>query len=354
MPPSRKLRRGGQRWRAAVTASTSPPVSLSPSSESNPDRWRWASLPAWLHHPITAGLALCGMVAVSYYPALFGGFVIDDHIFADSPAVHAWSGLWNIWFSPDDLEGERHYWPILYTTFWLEHKLWGLAPFGYHLVNCSVVHGQRPVAVGVAATARRAGSVGRGRGFRSPSDACRFGGLGHRAVKTCCRDSSAWPRHFAGCVPRPPSVSAGPITQTILCEFRGAGFPIPFVCRVPALYFAAVGLFAAAMLSKSVVVTLPVAFVIVIWWKQGRVTWTDGCRIAPFCAGRPVHLPRRPVLLHVRAAGTRLRLRVCRAGADRRPSPVVLRRQAGMACRLGGRRPVVGVWTPGICSLECT
>lgn len=75
------------------------------------------------------------MVAVSYYPALLGGFVWDDLNVAEQPAVHAWSGLWNIWFSPADIEGEGHYWPITYTTFWLEHKLWGLAPFGYHLVN---------------------------------------------------------------------------------------------------------------------------------------------------------------------------------------------------------------------------
>ncbi len=50
----------------------------------------------------------------------------------------------------------------------------------------------------------------------------------------------------------------------------------------PGLYAAALGLFAVAMLSKSVAVTLPVALVIILWWKQGRVTWSDAWRIAPF------------------------------------------------------------------------
>ena len=56
-------------------------------------------------------------------------------IFTDEPVVHAWSGLWHIWFSPGDIAKEGHYWPVVYTSFWLEHKLWGLAPLGYHAVN---------------------------------------------------------------------------------------------------------------------------------------------------------------------------------------------------------------------------
>ena len=79
--------------------------------------------------------ALVLLVVASYFPALSGGFVWDDVIFSEEPVIHRWSGLWNIWFSPADIRNEGHYWPIVYTTFWLEHKLWGLAPFGYHLVN---------------------------------------------------------------------------------------------------------------------------------------------------------------------------------------------------------------------------
>ena len=80
-------------------------------------------------------LILGVLVGASYFPALLGGFVWDDVIFAEEPVIHQWSGLWNIWFSPADIKNEGHYWPIVHTTFWLEHKLWGLAPLGYHLVN---------------------------------------------------------------------------------------------------------------------------------------------------------------------------------------------------------------------------
>ena len=81
------------------------------------------------------GVAIAGMVGASYYPSLWGGFVWDDVIFAEEPVIHAVSGLWSIWASPADIRNEGHYWPIVYTTFWLEHKLWGSAAIGYHVVN---------------------------------------------------------------------------------------------------------------------------------------------------------------------------------------------------------------------------
>ena len=86
-----------------------------------------------------ACLALGLLVIVSYLPAmLWGGFVWDDRILTLSQAVPDWSGLWRLWsgeaYSMDDTP-EAHYWPLVYTTFWLEHKLWGFAPAGYHIVN---------------------------------------------------------------------------------------------------------------------------------------------------------------------------------------------------------------------------
>ena len=66
---------------------------------------------------------------------LWGGLIWDDHIWSQSRAVREWSGLSTIWSWPPRIEREAHYWPLTYTTFWLEHKIWGLAPAGYHVVN---------------------------------------------------------------------------------------------------------------------------------------------------------------------------------------------------------------------------
>ena len=42
--------------------------------------------------------------------------------------------------------GRGHYWPLVYTSFWLEHKLWGFAPAGYHAVNV-VLHAANTLLV---------------------------------------------------------------------------------------------------------------------------------------------------------------------------------------------------------------
>jgi tetratricopeptide (TPR) repeat protein len=78
-------------------------------------------------------LAIIGLVIASYAPALHAGFVWDDDKYVtDNPMLTAPDGLKQIWFSAHT---QSQYFPLVYTTFMLEHALWGLNPFGYHLVN---------------------------------------------------------------------------------------------------------------------------------------------------------------------------------------------------------------------------
>ena len=48
-------------------------------------------------------------------------------------------------------------------------------------------------------------------------------------------------------------------------------------------YGAALVLYAAGLLSKSIVVTMPLALLVWHWWKHGRVTSIDLLRLVPFC-----------------------------------------------------------------------
>ena len=201
-----------------------------------------------------AALALGLLVAVCYFPALAGGFVWDDVIFAEEPVIHSPSGLRSIWLAPADIKNEGHYWPLVYTGFWLEHKLWGLAPVGYHAVNIVLhllnslllwrllVRAAVPGAVVIAAVF---------------------------AVHPLHVESVAW------IIERKDVLSGLLYVGAVLAWVRFTEAP-----RAGG-YALVVVLFTAGLLSKSVVVTLPAALLIWQWWRAGRVTRTDLLRVAP-------------------------------------------------------------------------
>jgi tetratricopeptide (TPR) repeat protein len=68
-----------------------------------------------------------------YIPAIRGGFVWDDDDYVtENPLIVAPDGLYRIWFSK---EQTSQYFPLVYTTFRIEHRLWGFNPSGYHITN---------------------------------------------------------------------------------------------------------------------------------------------------------------------------------------------------------------------------
>src|SRR6185295_2168260 len=90
-------------------------------------------LVAALDRPGWLWLALALMTFVVYHPALHGNFIWDDqpgHV--TKPELQSLAGLGRIWF---EIGATQQYYPVLHSAFWLEHRLWGDAPFGYHLVN---------------------------------------------------------------------------------------------------------------------------------------------------------------------------------------------------------------------------
>ena len=207
-------------------------------------------------HDALAFVALGLLVVVPYLPAmLWGGFVWDDNLCIKVDPVREVSGLWQIWFSPSAIEEEHHYWPLVYTTFWLEHKLWGFDPTGYHIVNVLLHlantlllwHLLRRLAVPGAWLV-----------------AAVF------AVHPLHVESVAW------VIERKDVLSGLFYLGAMLAWLRFVEQPNP------RWYVWSLVLYAAGLLSKSIVVTLPAALLIWHWWKQGRVTSTELLRLAPF------------------------------------------------------------------------
>ena len=226
-----------------------------------------------------AALVLCLLAALCYLPViLWGGFVWDDEIITGAEPVRTMSGLWRIWLSPREIEGEKHYWPLVYTTFWLEHKLWGFNPVGYHVVNVGL-HCINSLLVW-----------------------CLLWRLGVRgawfiaaifAVHPVHVESVAWVIERKDLLSALFYLSAVAIWLPFLGQPSAQGHPesVPPVASEPALadasrgrYLLALVLFVAGMLSKSIVITLPAALLILCWWKHGRVTFDDLRRVLPFFA----------------------------------------------------------------------
>ena len=164
-------------------------------------------------------------------------------------------GLRAIWLSPAEIEAEGHYWPLVYSVFWLQHKLWGFTPAAFHAVNV-LLHTANTLLLWKLM--RRLAVPG------AWLVAAVF------AVHPIHVESVAWVIELKDVLSGLFYLSA------VLAWVRFEGEPRA------GRYLAALGLYAAGMLAKSVVVTLPAALLIWQWWRRGRVSVTDVVRAAPF------------------------------------------------------------------------
>ena len=78
-------------------------------------------------------LALVPATLLAYLTVWRAGFIWDDDVYvARNPLLTASDGLWRIWFSFDSLS---QYFPLTYTTFYLERLLWGPPSRGLPRLN---------------------------------------------------------------------------------------------------------------------------------------------------------------------------------------------------------------------------
>ena len=229
-------------------------------------------LPAWMPPLASWGppTALLLLTALAYWPALFAGFVWDDGAFiVDDKQVGSWAGLWDIWFNPAAM-AEFHYWPVLYSTFWLEHKLWGFNPLGFHAVNL-VLHGANTVLLlHLLARLRVPGAwliaaVFAAHPVHAEAVAWVIARKDLLATFFYLLAMDAWLRY-----------------REYFATSRRGRYATSNRRRSPAkAYLQLLALYAAGALSKSVALTLPAALLVHVWWREGRVTGLDLQQLAP-------------------------------------------------------------------------
>lgn len=186
--------------------------------------------------------ALAAIALIPYLPALRGGWLWDDNCVTEYPVLLSGEGPARIWLEPSSNPKERHYLPVVYTCFWIQHRLWGLAPAGYHLTNLLFHAATALVLWRLLARLRIPGAWLAGAFF---------------AVHPVHAESVAW------VIELKDILSALFYMAAFHAYLRWEGRP--------AGWAAAQALYLLGILSKSVIVSLPIGIAIALWWRDGRL-----------------------------------------------------------------------------------
>src|SRR5262245_27201883 len=83
--------------------------------------------------PAVAITLLVIITSCAYLPAIRGQSVRDDDDYVPTNAtLRSADGLKSIWIDPT---ATPQYYPLVFTSFWVESRVWGLAATGYHITN---------------------------------------------------------------------------------------------------------------------------------------------------------------------------------------------------------------------------
>ena len=187
-------------------------------------------------------LILAVVTMLAYQPAWHGGLLWDDDANIATPELRSLDGLRRIWFVP---RTTQQYYPLLYTSYWLQQRLWGDSPTSYHLVNILLHVGCALLVLKILRFLRIPGAE---------LAAIIF------ALHPVNVESVAW-------------ISE---RKNTLSGLFGLGATLWYLKfdenRTEQTYVLAVGLFVLGLLSKTAIVTLPLAWMVIFWWKRSTIS----------------------------------------------------------------------------------
>src|SRR5262249_31338524 len=215
--------------------------------------------PAWPR--CWPGFLLLVIVGVCYLPALRGGWILDDDVYVTAnPHLRSAEGLRHIWLEPGALPD---CYALVYSLFWVEFHVWGLAPLGFHVVNVALHAGCVFLLWRLLVRLNVPGAWLAAAIF---------------AVHPVCVESVVW-------------VSEGKNTLSLLfalgsilayLRFEPVEAASDSAVNRARCYALCLGLFAAALLAKTQVAVLPAVLLVIFWWKRGSVQWKTERPLVPF------------------------------------------------------------------------
>src|SRR6266404_354 len=211
--------------------------------------------PVWQRDWLSAFL-LIALVFVSYARVFNAGFIWDDEAhLTQNPCIVGPLGLKDIWASTRAV-----YYPLVLTTFWILHKVVGLSPSPYHVLNV-LMH---------AGSAVLLWRVLRELGVRGAWLGAALWGLHPVMVQ-----SVAWVTELKN------TQSCLFYLLSILCflkvDSEGTGNRLRWWRLGWALLF-----FVMAIASKPSTVMLPAVLALCIWWRRGQIQSRNLMTLIPF------------------------------------------------------------------------
>ena len=219
----------------------------------------------WRRHWFWA-LLLLALIFIAYAQIFRAGFIWDDesHL-TQNPCVVGPLGLKEIWTTTQAV-----YYPLVLTTFWVLHKVVGLNPLPYHLLNI-FLHAASAILLW------RVLEVLRVRGA--------WLGAALWALHPITVQSVAWVTELKNT----QSCLFYLLSILFFLRWEQEGAPVfsqpqrrsgERVCVVS--FVSSLGFFILATLSKPSVVMLPIVLALCIWWMRRKIRWRDALALAPF------------------------------------------------------------------------
>ena len=215
---------------------------------------RAADLQATRIHGWTFVLLLFCVTLLAYQRVWHAGFIwSDDRFLLENPLIKQSNGWLRFW---SDSQG-MGYFPLTSTVLWLEWRMWGASPLGYHLVNV-LLHALNAALLWRILTRLQIPGA--------PLAAAIF------ALHPVCVESVAWITELKNTLALAFFLAA--VLSYI--NFEDA--------RRARWHWLAAGAFAAAVLSKTAAAPLPLVLLGLAWWRRGRLELADVRRILVFFA----------------------------------------------------------------------
>jgi hypothetical protein len=198
-------------------------------------------------------LLLVIVTLLAYLPVWNGTPLWDDDAHLTKPELRSLQGLGRIWTQPG---ATQQYYPLVHTLFWVEHQLWDGWPVGYHLLSILLHCASALLLVRIMRQLQIPGAWLAAAIF---------------ALHPVQAESVAW-------------ISELKNTLSGMFYFGSVLAYLKFDrTRTRGSYAGALALFLFGLMSKTVIATLPLAILIIFWWKRGKLSWKrDVWPLIPF------------------------------------------------------------------------